>query len=78
MQHVSIGTCGLIKSNKVFHTNMAVDLEHSGRVLNSRLKGRGVERHCAVSLSKTHLSLLSAGSPSKTRPDITEKLLTGT
>ena len=37
----------------------------SGRVLDSRLRGRGFEphwRHCVVSLSKTHLSLLSTGS----------------
>ena len=37
----------------------------SGRVLDSRLRGHGVEPHrrrCVVSLSKTHLSLLSTGS----------------
>ena len=37
----------------------------SGRVLDSRPKGQGLEphrRHCVVSLSKTHLSLLSTGS----------------
>ena len=37
----------------------------SGRVLDSRPKGRGFEphrRHCVVSLSKTHLSLFSTGS----------------
>ena len=37
----------------------------SGRVLDSRLRGRGFEphrHHCVVSLSKTHLSLFSTGS----------------
>ena len=37
----------------------------SGRVLDSRPRGRGFgphRRHCVVSLSKTHLSLLSTGS----------------
>ena len=37
----------------------------SGRVLDSRLRGCGFEsnqRHCVVSLSKTHVSLLSSGS----------------
>ena len=37
----------------------------SGRVLDSRPRGCGFEprqRHCVVSLSKTHLSLLSTGS----------------
>ena len=31
-------------------------------VLGSRLRGRGFEPHCVVSLSKTRLSLLSTGS----------------
>ena len=38
---------------------------HSGRVLDSRQRGGAFEphrRHCVVSLSKTHLSLLSTGS----------------
>ena len=37
----------------------------SGRVLDSRMRRRGFEPHllhCVVSLSKTHLSLLSTGS----------------
>ena len=37
----------------------------SGRVLDSRRRGRRSKphrRHCVVSLSKTHLSLLSTGS----------------
>ena len=52
----------------------------SGRVFDSRLRGSVLEpyqRHCGVSLSKTHLSLLSNGSTQEDRPDITEKLLTG-
>ena len=54
----------------------------SVRVLDSRPWGRGFEphrRHCVVSMSKTHLSMLSTGhQPRKTHPDITDKLLTGT
>ena len=49
----------------------------SGRVLDLRPRGRGFEprrRQCVVSLSKTHLSLLSTGS---TQEDVIEKLLTG-
>ena len=37
----------------------------SGRVLDSRPRGLGIEsnwHHCVVSLSRTHLSLLSTGS----------------
>ena len=33
-----------------------------GRVLDSRQRRCGFERHCVVALSKTHLSLLSTGS----------------
>ena len=39
--------------------------KHSGRVLDSRLRGLVVEshrRHCFVSLSKTNLSILSTSS----------------
>ena len=42
----------------------------SGRVLDSRPRGRGFQpnrRHCFVSLSKTHLSLLSMGSTQEER-----------
>ena len=46
-------------------------------VLDSRPRVRGFERHCVVSLSKIHLSLLSTGSPRKNLPYITETLLTG-
>ena len=52
----------------------------SGRMLESRLRGRGFEahpRHCVVTLSKTHLSLLSTGSTQEDPPDIAERLLTG-
>ena len=52
----------------------------SGRVLDSRLKGRGFEphpRHCVVSLSKNiNLSLVLV-QPRKNRPFITEILLRG-
>ena len=52
----------------------------SGRVLDSRPRGSGFEphqRHCVVSLSKTHLSLLRLVlvQSRKTGPYITERLL---
>ena len=55
----------------------------SGRVLDSRPKGGGLEphrRHCVVSLSKTHYfnPSLVLVQPKKTCLDITERLLTGT
>ena len=52
----------------------------SGRVLDSRPRGRGSEphrRHCVVSLSKNINSSLVLVQPRKTRPFITEKLLMG-
>ena len=52
----------------------------SGRVLDSRPKGRGFEpyrRHCVVSLSKNINPSLVLVQPTKTRPFITEKLLMG-
>ena len=52
----------------------------SGRVLDSRLKGRGLEphpRHCVVSLSKNINPSLVLVQPRKTRPFITERLLMG-
>ena len=52
----------------------------SGRVLDSRPKGRGFEphrRHCVVSLSKNIYPSLVLFQPRKTRPFITERLLTG-
>ena len=55
--------------------------EHSGGALESRQKGRGFEphrRHCIVSFSKHINPCLVLVQPRKTRPDITEKVLTGT
>ena len=52
----------------------------SGRVLDSRLRGRGFEPHwchCVVSLSKNINPNLELVQPRKTRPFITEKLLMG-
>ena len=52
----------------------------SGRVLDSRLKGRGFKphrRHCVVSLSKNINPSLVLVQPRKTRPFITERLLMG-
>ena len=52
----------------------------SGRVLDSRPKGRGFEphkRHCVVSLSKNNNPTLVLVQPRKTRPFITERLLMG-
>ena len=48
----------------------------SGRVLDSRLRGRGFElhwRYCVAFLSRIQLSLLSTGSTQKDPPHITEK-----
>ena len=48
----------------------------SGRVLDSRLRGRGFVRHCVESLSKnTKSSLLLINQTRKTRRFITERLL---
>ena len=52
----------------------------SGRVLDSRPKGRGFEphrSHCVVSLSKNINPSLVLVQPRKTRPFITERLLMG-
>ena len=52
----------------------------SGRVLDSRPKGRGFEphrRHCVVSLSKNINPSLVLVQPRKTRPFITKRLLMG-
>ena len=52
----------------------------SGRVLDSRPKGRGFEphrRHCVVSLSKNINPSLVLVQPRKTSPYITERLLMG-
>ena len=52
----------------------------SGRVIDSRPRGRGFEphrRHCVVSLSKNINPSLVLVQPRKTRPFITERLLMG-
>ena len=52
----------------------------SGRVLDSRPKGHGLEphrRHCVVSLSKNINPSLVLVQPRKSRPYITERLLMG-
>ena len=52
----------------------------SGRVLDSRPKGRGFEPHwriCVVSLSKNINPSLVLVQPRKTRPFVTERLLMG-
>ena len=52
----------------------------SGRVLDSRPRGRGFEshwRHCVVSLSKNINPSLVLVQPRKTRPFITERMLMG-
>ena len=52
----------------------------SGKVLDSRPKGRGFEphrRHCVVSLSKNINPSLVLVQPRKTHPFITERLLMG-
>ena len=52
----------------------------SGRVLDSRPKGRGFEphrHHCVVSLSKNINPSLVLVQPRKTRPFITERVLMG-
>ena len=56
------------------------DRELSGRVLDSRPKGRRFKphrRHCVVSLSKNINPSLVLVQPRKTRPFITERLLMG-
>ena len=53
---------------------------HSGRVLDSRSRGRGFEphrRHCVVSLSKNIDPSLVLVQPRKTRPFVNERLLMG-
>ena len=52
----------------------------SGRMLDSRPRGRGLEphrRHCVVSLGKSINPSLVLVQPRKTRPFITERLLMG-
>ena len=55
-------------------------MEHSGRVLDSRPRGRGFEphrRHCVVSLSKSINPSLVLVQPRMTCPFIIERLLMG-
>ena len=64
-------------TNPVFHMGAQW---LSGRVLDSRPRGRGFEphrRHCVVSLSKNINTSLVLVQPRKTRPFITERLLMG-
>ena len=49
----------------------------SGRVLDSRPKGRRFEPHCVVSLSKNINPNLVLVQPRKTRPFINERLILG-
>ena len=63
-----------------FYTEWAGAQWLSGRVLDSRPRGRGFEphrRHCVVSLSKNINPSLVLVQPRKTRPFITERLLMG-
>ena len=53
----------------------------SGRVLDSRPRGRGFEphrRHCVVALGKTHLYLLSTGSTQEDPSLHNKKFVDGT
>ena len=63
-----------------FNTLFKLERGHSGRVLDSRPRGRGFEthrRHCVVSLSKNINPSLVLVQPRKTHPFITERLLMG-
>ena len=69
----------LIDPVSVYFTTMGAQWL-SGRVLDSRPKGSGLEphrRHCVVSLSKNINPSLVLVQPRKTRPFITERLLMG-
>ena len=74
------------KSTKNFPGGQRVKLTQralwlSGRVLDSRPKGRGFEphrRHCVVSLSKNINPSFVLVQPRKTRPFITERIVDGT
>ena len=66
--------------SQIEHGNLFFTQWLSGRVLDSRPKGRGFEphrRHCVVSLSKNINPSLVLVQPRKTRPFITERLLMG-
>ena len=62
------------------HETCMREQEHSGRVLDLRLRGLGFEPHgchCVVSLSKNINLRLVLVQLRKTRPSITERLLMG-
>ena len=71
--------------DSIFHMTLRFTLKSgaqwlSGRVLDSRQRGRRFEphrRHCVVSLSKDINPSLVLVQPRKTRPFITERLLMG-
>ena len=67
----------LQRTHKKMTTNFTKELKENDHEFH-----KGIiephRHHCDVSLSKTHLSLLSTLQPRKTHPNITEKLLTGT
>ena len=72
--------CHYIKSLQFYSHDIEGAQWLSGRVLDSRPKGRGLEphpRHCVVSLSKNINPSLVLVQPRKTRPFITERLLLG-
>ena len=70
----------LTKSKQVSYEDREGAHWLSGRVLDSRPRGRGFEphqRHCFVSLSKNINPSLVLVLPRKTHPFITERLLMG-
>ena len=71
----------VIKAHKLFSSYGGLGAQWlSGRMLDSRPRGRGLEphqRHCVVSLSKTHNPSLVLVHPRETHPYITERLLMG-
>ena len=72
----------MCKIKESFHLTLRAMRWLSGRVSDSGARGRGLETYlrCVASLSKTLYSLKVLVIPRKRwlRPDITEKLLTGT
>ena len=59
---------------------LALEREHSCRVLDSRPRGRGFEprrRHCVVVLEQARHIYPSLVQPRKTRPCLTERFLMG-
>ena len=78
---IIVHTCGSCNTVKTLNTYCKGGAQWlSGRVLDSRPKGRGYEphrRHCVVSLSKNINPCLVLVQHRKTRPYITERLLMG-